>query len=45
LCSETEDGDLVFVGFVEFAKFGAELIFGDIGAVGVENVTVRVGSE
>lgn len=40
LCPETEDGDLVFAGFVEFGEFGAEFVFGDVGAVWVEDVTV-----
>jgi hypothetical protein len=30
---------LVFVGFVGFGEFGAEFVFGDIGAVGVEDIT------
>ena len=40
LCPETEAGDLVFAGFVEFGEFLAELVFGDIGAVGVEDITL-----
>jgi hypothetical protein len=40
LCTQAEDVDLVFVGFVDFGEFGAEIIFGDVGAVGVEDVTV-----
>lgn len=39
LCSEAEAGNLVFRGFVEFSEFGAELVFGDVGAIGVEDVT------
>jgi len=39
LCSEAEDGDLIFVGFVELGEFGAEFVFGDVGAIGVEDVT------
>ena len=38
LSSETEAGDLVFVGFVELGELLAELVFGNIGAVGVEDV-------
>lgn len=41
LGAETEDGDGVFGGFVEFGEFGAELIFGDVGAGGVEDVSGR----
>lgn len=40
LCPEAEDRDLVLVGFVDICKFLAELIFGDVGAIGVEDVTV-----
>jgi len=39
LGAETEDGDLVLLGLVETAKLLAELLLGDIGAVGVEDVT------
>ena len=39
LCPEAEDGDLVFVGFVELGELVAEFVFGDVGAVGVEDVT------
>ena len=38
LCSETEDGDLVFAGFVEFGELATEFVFGDVGAVGVEDI-------
>ena len=40
LCAETEAGHLVFVGFVELGELLAEFVFGDVGAVGVEDVTV-----
>ena len=40
LCAEPEAGDLVFVGFVELGELLAEFVFGDVGAVGVEDVTV-----
>lgn len=40
LGAETEDGDLVLVGLVELGELVAELILGDVGAVGVEDVTV-----
>ena len=39
LCPEAEDGDLVLVGFVELGEFVAEFVFGDVGAVRVEDVT------
>ena len=39
LCPETEAGDLVFVGFVELGELLAEFVFGDIGAIRVENVS------
>ena len=38
LSPETEDGDAVFVGFVEFGEFGAEFVFGDVGTGGVEDI-------
>ena len=41
LRAETETGYLVFVGFVELGKFLTEFVFGDIGAIGVEDVTVE----
>jgi len=40
LGAETEDGDLVLGGLVELGELLAELILGDVGAVGVEDVTV-----
>ena len=40
LCPEAEDRDLVLVGFVQLGEFGAELVFGDVGAVWVEDVAV-----
>lgn len=41
LCAETEAGNLVLVGFVELGDFLAEFVFGDVGAVRVEDVTVE----
>lgn len=38
LGAETEDGDLVLVGLVQVGQLLAELILGDVGAVGVEDV-------
>lgn len=38
LCAETEDGDLVLVGLVQVGQLLTELILGDVGAVGVEDV-------
>lgn len=38
LSPEPEDGHGVFAGFVEFGKFGPELILGDVGAGRVEHV-------
>ena len=40
LCPETEAGNLVFVGFVELGEFLAELVFGDVGSVGMEDIAV-----
>ena len=39
LGSEAEAGDLVFVGFVELGKLLTEFVFGDVGAVGVEDIS------
>lgn len=39
LRSEAEAGDLVFVDLVELGEFGAEFVFGDVGAVGVEDIS------
>lgn len=44
LGAEAEAGDLVFVGFVEFRELGAEFVFRDVGAVGVEDVTGEGGN-
>ena len=41
LCPETKDRDLVLVGFVQLREFGAELVFRDVGAVGVQDVAVK----
>jgi hypothetical protein len=41
LGAETEDGDLVLVGLVQLGELLAELILGDVRAVGVEDVTVQ----
>jgi hypothetical protein len=49
LCAHAEDVDLVFVGFVDFGEFGAEVVFANIGAIGVEDVagadTIRLKLE
>lgn len=39
LGAQTEDGDLVLLGLVQATELLAELILGDVGAVGVEDVT------
>jgi hypothetical protein len=43
LGAETKDGNLVLVGLVELRELGAELVLGDVGAVGVEDITVQEG--
>jgi hypothetical protein len=35
---ETEDGNLVLVGLVEVGQLAAELVLGDVGTVGVEDI-------
>ena len=42
LCPETENHDLVLLCFVEFGKFGSELVFRDIRTVGVKDITRRI---
>jgi hypothetical protein len=39
LSSQTENIDLVLVGLVEFGKLSSELVLGDVGTVGVEDIT------
>ena len=39
LCPQAEDADLVLVGLVETSKLFPEVLLGDVGAVGVEDVT------
>lgn len=43
LGAQTEDGDLVLASLVQAGELLAELLLGDVGAVGVQNVTVGVG--
>ena len=38
LGAHAEDVDLVFVRLVDFGEFGAEVVFADVGAVGVEDI-------
>lgn len=45
LGAESEDGDLALVGFVELSKLRTKLILGDIGSVGVENITVELSGQ
>lgn len=40
LGAETEAGNLLLVGLVELGELSAELILGDVRAVGVQDVTV-----
>ena len=42
LRAETENRDLVLVGLVEVGQLIAELILGDVGAVGVEDIPVLI---
>jgi hypothetical protein len=45
LGAEPEDGDLALVGLVELSKLRAKLILGDIGSVGVENITIELSGQ
>lgn len=40
LCPETEDVDLLLGGLVHASKLLTEIILGDVGTAGVEDVTV-----
>ncbi len=40
LCAEAEDGNLVLVGLVQVGKLLTELVLGDVGAVGVQDVPI-----
>jgi hypothetical protein len=40
LRAQTEDGDLVLLGLVHGGKLLTELLLGDVGAAGVQDVTV-----
>lgn len=39
LSSQTKDGDLVLLGLVHATKLLTELILGDVGAAGVQDIT------
>jgi len=41
LGSHAEDVDLISSGFVDFSEFGAEIVLGDVGAIGVEDVATE----
>lgn len=41
LGAQAEDGNLVLAGLVETGKLLAELILGDVGTVGVQDVTIQ----
>lgn len=40
VCLEAEDGDILLLGLVELAELATELVLGDVGTVGVEDVAV-----
>lgn len=40
LGAQTKDGDLVLAGLVQASELLAELILGDVGTVGVQDVTI-----
>lgn len=42
--SESEDGDGVFVGLVQFGQSLSQLVLGDIGSVGVQDVDDELSS-
>lgn len=42
LGAQTEDGDLVLLSLVQATDLLAELLLGDVGTVGVQDVTIRI---
>lgn len=45
MCLEAEDGDILLLGLVELTELAAELVLGDVCAVGVEDVAAYRVSE
>jgi hypothetical protein len=41
LSSQTENINLILVGLVEFGELASEFVLGDIGAVGVKDITTN----
>jgi len=41
VCLETEDGDIVLLGLVELTELATELVLGNVGAVGVEDIAIQ----
>lgn len=41
VCLEAEDGDIVLLGLVELTELTTELVLGDVGAVGVEDIATQ----
>jgi hypothetical protein len=41
VCLEAEDGDIVLLGLVELTELATELVLGDVGAVGVEDIATQ----
>ena len=39
LCSEAEARHLIFVRLVELGELGTEFVFGNVGAIGVEDIS------
>jgi hypothetical protein len=40
VCLEAEDGDILLLGLVQLTELAAELVLGDVRAVGVENIAI-----
>jgi hypothetical protein len=40
VCLEAENGDILLLGLVELTELAAELVLGDVRAVGVENIAI-----
>jgi hypothetical protein len=41
VCLEAEDGDIVLLGLVQLTELSTELVLGDVGAVGVEDIATQ----
>jgi len=45
VCLETKDGDIVLLGLVQLSELAAELVLGNVCAVGVEDIAALFPSD